>query len=119
MRRSHEPRASGILQKLETTRTWGLPSGPGVKNPPCNAGDVGVIPGQGTKIPHATGQLSLSAATTEPKSQNKRFRRMQQRSRVLQQRLNTAKETRQGMDSPRQLQERKATCQHLEFSPQR
>ena len=37
-----------------------------VKNPPSNAGDVGSIPGQGTKIPHATGQLSPHATTTEP-----------------------------------------------------
>ena len=37
-----------------------------VKNPPCNAGDVGSIPGQGTKIPHAVKQPSLSNATTEP-----------------------------------------------------
>ena len=28
-----------------------------VKNPPSNAGDVGPIPGGGSKIPHATGQL--------------------------------------------------------------
>ena len=32
--------------------------GPVVKNPPSSAGDVGSIPGWGTKIPHATGQLS-------------------------------------------------------------
>jgi len=25
-------------------------------NEPCNAGDMGSIPGQGTKIPHAEGQ---------------------------------------------------------------
>ena len=42
-----------------------LPSGPRVKNPPFNA-DVGLIPGRGTKIPHASGQLGLQAATTEP-----------------------------------------------------
>ena len=36
-----------------------------VKNPPYNAGDVGLIPGQETKIPHAAGQLSPSATTTE------------------------------------------------------
>ena len=29
-----------------------------VKNLPFNAGDVGSIPGQGTKIPHATEQLT-------------------------------------------------------------
>ena len=37
-----------------------------VKNPPFNAGDLGSIPGQGTKIPHAGGQLSLRAAASEP-----------------------------------------------------
>ena len=40
--------------------------GPVVENPPCNVGDTGSIPGQGTKIPHDRGQLSLSIATTEP-----------------------------------------------------
>ena len=37
-----------------------------VKNPPSNVGDVGSIPGRGTKIPHAAGQLSPSATTREP-----------------------------------------------------
>ena len=37
---------------------WDFPGGPEVKNPPPNAGDVGSIPGWGTKIPHAEGQLS-------------------------------------------------------------
>ena len=36
---------------------WDFSGGPVVKNPPPGAGDVGSIPGQGTKIPHATGQL--------------------------------------------------------------
>ena len=44
---------------------WDFPGGPVVKNPPSNAGDVGSIPGQGTKISHATGQLSPHATTTE------------------------------------------------------
>ena len=43
-----------------------FPGGPVVENPPSNAGDVGSIPGQRTKIPHAVGQLSPCAATTEP-----------------------------------------------------
>ena len=30
-----------------------------VKSPPSNAGDVSSIPDWGTKIPHASGQLSL------------------------------------------------------------
>ena len=36
-----------------------------VKNLPCNAGGAGSSPGQGTKIAHAVGQLSVHAATTE------------------------------------------------------
>ena len=43
-----------------------FPGGPVVKNLPSNAGDAGLIPGQGTKIPHAMGQVSLHDATTEP-----------------------------------------------------
>ena len=44
---------------------WDFPGGPVVKNLPYNAGDAGSIPGQGTKIPHATGQLSPRATATE------------------------------------------------------
>ena len=42
-----------------------FPRGPVVKNPPYNAEDPSSIPDQGTKIPHAAGQLSLCATTTE------------------------------------------------------
>ena len=45
---------------------WDFPGGPVVKNLPSNAGDPGSIPGRGTKIPLAAGQLSSHAATTEP-----------------------------------------------------
>ena len=43
-----------------------FPAGPVVKNLPCNEKDMGSIPGEGTKIPHATEQLSLCATTTAP-----------------------------------------------------
>ena len=43
-----------------------FPGGPAVKNSLSNAKDVGSIPGRGTKIPHALGQLSLGATTSEP-----------------------------------------------------
>ena len=33
-----------------------FPGGLLVKNPLCNAGDMGLIPGRGTKIPHATAE---------------------------------------------------------------
>ena len=36
------------------------------KNLSSNVGDLGLIPGWGTKIRHAVGQLSLPAATPEP-----------------------------------------------------
>ena len=36
-----------------------------VKSPPSSARDVGSIFGQETKVPHAMGQLSLRATTTE------------------------------------------------------
>ena len=42
-----------------------FPGGPVVKNPPYNAGDAGLIPGRGTKIPHAMGQLSPRTTTTD------------------------------------------------------
>ena len=37
-----------------------------VKNLPYNGGDMGLIPGRGTRIPHASEQLSSYVATTEP-----------------------------------------------------
>ena len=43
-----------------------FPGGPAVKNSLCNTGDMGLISGQGTKIPHGVGQLSPGAVTTEP-----------------------------------------------------
>ena len=55
---------NGMLFNLKKERR-DFPGGPVVKNPPCNAGDVGSIPGQGTKILHAVGQLSPHARTTE------------------------------------------------------
>ena len=57
----------------------GLPGGPVVKNSPCNAGDWGLIPGQGTKIPHPAGQLSLSATPREPTRHNQRVHSQQQK----------------------------------------
>ena len=37
-----------------------------VRNLPSKAGDMGSIPGPGTKIPHAMGQLSLKTTAAEP-----------------------------------------------------
>ena len=71
-----------------------------VKNPPSNAGDVGSIPGWGTKIPHAVRQLSPWATATELAHLNERSLRTttrekpvccNERSRVPQLRPDTAK----------------------------
>ena len=42
--------------------SWYFPGGPVVKSPPSS---VGLIPGRGTKIPHAMEQLSPCTPTTE------------------------------------------------------
>ena len=42
-----------------------FPGGPVVKNLPSNAGDAISIPGLGTKIPLAVGQLSLCVTTRD------------------------------------------------------
>ena len=47
-----------------------FPGSTEVKNPPCSARDMDSIPGQETKVPHATKQLSLPVATTDPMSHN-------------------------------------------------
>ena len=61
------PLVSGLLgSRLKMQIPGDFPGGPVVKNPPCKAGDMGSIPGWGTKIAHATGQLSLCVATIEP-----------------------------------------------------
>ena len=49
-----------------------FPGGPAVKNLPYSAGDVGLIPGCETKIPHSTGKLNLcSIAREKPVHHNK------------------------------------------------
>ena len=53
------------IKKKKKEAYWDFPGGPVVKNPSCNAGDAGSIPGRGTKIPHAVGQLSLCASPRE------------------------------------------------------
>ena len=61
-----------------------LPGGPMVKNLPSNAGDLSWILGQGTKMPHAKGQINPHTTTREA------FR-LQQRAHMLQRRFNPAK----------------------------
>ena len=56
-----------VINFLFTMNHFGdFPGGPVVNNLACNAGDVGLIPGQGTKIPHACG-------ATKPVHRNEEF----------------------------------------------
>ena len=55
---------------IRTAESRDFPGGPVVKNLPCSAGDVGLIPDQGTKIPHHMGQLSHHATTTDPANED-------------------------------------------------
>ena len=50
-----------VALKCKTSRDF--PGGPVVKNPPSNPGNMGSIPGQGTKTLHAMGQLSWCVTT--------------------------------------------------------
>ena len=45
--------------KVQDLMPTDIPGGPVLKNPPSNTRDVSSIPGLGTKIAYATGQLSL------------------------------------------------------------
>lgn len=51
---------SKVLPLKDTKRNF--PRGPKLKNPPHNAGDVGLIPGQEINVPHAKEQLNPGAA---------------------------------------------------------
>ena len=43
-----------------------------VKNPSCNAGDTGSIPGLGTRIPHAAAQLNVHTPMKPNSDQKKK-----------------------------------------------
>ena len=50
---------------LKNAMFWDFPGAPVVKNPLCNAGNTGSIPGRVTKILHTTEQPRQSATATE------------------------------------------------------
>ena len=57
--------ASGNIHIKKKRPYLGLPWESSSYESPCNAGDLGSIPGRGTKIPQAAEQLSPSATTAE------------------------------------------------------
>ena len=51
----------------------GVPGGSVAETLPCKAGNVGSVPGQRTKIPHALGRLSPCATTKTLRSQISKY----------------------------------------------
>ena len=64
--RAYSSKGDRQWMKKQITNHRDILGGPVVKNLPSNAEDMGSITDQGTKISHATGQLSLHATTREP-----------------------------------------------------
>ena len=62
--------AGELRKKSLLKRGINFPSGPVVKNPPCNTEDMSSIPDQETKISHAVEQLDLCATTKNPTQSN-------------------------------------------------
>ena len=60
------------LIPIKIPRSRDFPADPAVKNPPSNAGNSGLIPGQRTETPRAAGQLSPHATIREPTSQTRK-----------------------------------------------
>ena len=58
-------RVLDLQRQLHRKCHWDSAGGQVVKNLPCNAGNVGSIPGGGPKIPCVVGQLNPQAAATE------------------------------------------------------
>ena len=52
------------------TVTWDFPGGEVVKNPPPNAGDLGSIPGQGTRSHMHAATKNSHTTTKKPASRN-------------------------------------------------
>ena len=73
--------AYGRLSSIKKDIKTDFPGGLAVKNPPGKAGDVSLIPGPGTKIPHALKMLLNPCATArESVRLNRSFHIMQRRS---------------------------------------
>ena len=60
-----------------------FPGTPVVKNPSCIAGDMGSIPGQGTKIPQAVEQLILYTTRKTQHSQKEKKKKTDNKKKIL------------------------------------
>ena len=89
---THGGRSCSLNTKTKEINPGDFPGGPVIKNLPSKAGDAGSIPGWGTLIPHAMGQLSRSASTIDPvTTTGEKFAHHNERSQIPQRRPNVAK----------------------------
>ena len=58
-----------------------------IKNLPCNAGDVGSIPGLGSKIPYPMEHLDPNTSTTKPTATTRASVHHSERSHMMLRRL--------------------------------
>ena len=73
-----QPDLEGSAQKVVDRELGDFPGGPVVENPSCNAGNMGSIPGLGTKVPRTRrstervpcNSRSLCTTTREPVPHN-------------------------------------------------
>ena len=80
--------------QLKNILYWDFPGGPVINSTPCNGGDVGSIPGWGTKTLYVMEQLAPCATTTEPAPTTRESICLNERSHIThrpQLRPNTAK----------------------------
>ena len=84
--------ASLAISKFKLQWEWeGFPGGPVVKNSLCNARDLGLIHGRGTKVQHVAEQLSLCIATRKSTGHNERSHTTRWKCHVPHLRPNTVK----------------------------
>ena len=62
------------IKEIESIINWDFPGVPVVKTPPSNAGNMGLIPGTGTKISYATQCSQLKNNNNNSKTESSRPR---------------------------------------------
>ena len=83
-----------FISALFNNQCQNLPGGPVVENPSSNAGNVGLIPGQGTKIPLSEGKLRPLATTRKIPQLQQRSHKPQPRPKTDRQILNSSSQCR-------------------------
>ena len=68
------------MNVIRSCKNRDFPGGPVLQPPPCSQGNMGSMPGWGTKVPHTAEQLSPHTATVESEHHNERIHALQGKS---------------------------------------